>query len=337
MKKLKPELIVKIALCLVFACYIVLISISSSIFEPTSIMYDIYDETIEKLISVKLLKSAYVIAIGYIVVQVSNLLVYISSKIKNSSAKTITLLVGNAAKYVAIIVALLAVLSAFGIDTTTLVTGAGILTLVIGLGCQTLVSDIVAGIFLLLEGDIKVGDIVVVNGWRGTVLQIGLRRTKIKDAVGNINVINNSGISNIINNTRDLSVTLVDMPIAYYESLERAEAILAKELPGMKKKIKSIIDGPFYKGVSSFADSSVNMRIVAFCKEEDKFQLERDLNRELFMIWDQYGVRVPYNTITVDFGEEGNEATEDDKQMAKKFIDEQKNFAKGVEEQEDDQ
>ena len=92
----------------------------------------------------------------------------------------------------------------------------------------------------LTISDFKVGDVVVINGWRGTVQTIGIRTTKIIDAAGNVNIVNNSSISNIINNTKELSVAIITCGIDYQESLERVEAILKDYQSSIESSFKRI-------------------------------------------------------------------------------------------------
>ena len=80
-----------------------------------------------------------------------------------------------------VIIAAFAILSTWGVNTSTLLASAGVLTLVIGLGAQSLVADVVAGLFIVIEGEYLVGDIVVIDGWRGTVKEIGIRTTKVEE------------------------------------------------------------------------------------------------------------------------------------------------------------
>ena len=120
---------------------------------------------------------------------------------RSNRAVTIVKLLESFIKWVIAIVAIMMVLHAWGVDTATLLASAGILTLIIGLGAESLVADILAGIFMVFEGTFQVGDIVIINDWRGTVQEIGIRTTKIVDAGGNINIVNNSEITMVINQT----------------------------------------------------------------------------------------------------------------------------------------
>ncbi len=335
-KKLGAGFFVKIAVCVVFAAYVALIFVGKFIFPKESILYNLFAEANALNVYARIAKTGFVIALCYVIMQLSNIFVALSDKIKNNSVKTSFLLLGNVIKYAAAIAIVLISLGIWGVDTTAIVTGAGVLTLVIGLGCQSLISDIVAGIFMLFEGDIKVGDIVVIDGWRGTVKQIGLRRTKIEDAVGNINIVNNAAISNIINNTQQLSVALVDVGTEYNESILRIEEVIEAALPEMKKHIPAIVEGPYYKGVSALGESSVNIRLIAKCKEEDKYQVERDLNRELKILFDANDINIPFNQVvlnTRDPHEPNKTQYKPKNKSTEKFAAEQAELSKGIEEQ----
>ena len=335
-KKSSVGLILRIVFCAIFAAYIVVIALRAQFFKGDSLIRNMYEEDFATDILARLLKTGFIFAICFLIFQASSGIAKLSDKIKNNSAKTTFLLLGNLLKYVAAIAFVLVTLGVWGVDTAAIVTGSAVLALVIGLGCQTLISDIVAGIFMLFEGDIKVGDIVVIDGWRGTVKQIGLRRTKIEDAVGNINIVNNSSISNIINNTQDLSVAVVEVGTEYNESILRIEEVIEKALPDMKKHIPAIVDGPFYKGVSALGESSVNIKLMAQCHEEDKYQVERDLNREIKLLFDANGINIPFNQVvlnTRDPNEPDKTHYVPKKESTKSFAQEQAELSKDLEEQ----
>jgi len=336
LKDVKVGTWVKLGVCLAFLVYVVLILLRTKIFPGDSLLYNLFEEDRAGDLVVRILKTLVLIGVCYIIMQLSNILVKVSDGVKNNSLKTTLLLLGNVVKYAAAIAIVLVALGIWGVDTTAIVTGAGVITLVIGLGCQSLISDIVAGIFMLFEGDIKVGDIVVIDGWRGTVKQIGLRRTKIEDAVGNINIVNNAAISNIINNTQDLSVALVDVGTEYNESILRIEEVIEGALPEMKKHIPAIVEGPFYKGVSALGESCVNIRLIAKCKEEDKYQVERDLNRELKILFDANDINIPFNQIvlnTRDPHEPNKTQYKPKKKSTENFAAEQAELSRGIEDQ----
>ncbi len=219
---------------------------------------------------------------------------------RDNRAVTIHKLLTSFLKYLVVIVAFMFILSAWGVDTTTLLASAGILGLVIGLGAQSLIADIIAGMFIVFDGSYQVGDIIVVDGWRGTVDEIGIRTTKVIDAGGNIKIINNSSITTVINQTKELSLATCMVRIGYDESLERVEKIINDNLDDIRSKIPAVTDGPYYKGVTELAESYVGLLFMANCKEEDIYQVKRDMNRQFKLLFDRHGIKVPYSQVVVN-------------------------------------
>ncbi|MBQ7622043.1 MAG: mechanosensitive ion channel, partial [Candidatus Methanomethylophilaceae archaeon] len=162
-------------------------------------------------------------------------------------------------RYALFIIAIIWILSSWGVDTQALLVSAGILGLIIGLGAQSLIADIIAGMFIVFDGEYKVGDFIVIDNWRGQVMEIGIRTTKIKDEGGNIKYINNNTINSVINQSQDLSVITTELCIFYDENLENVELKIREYLPKIKDRIPYIVDGPYYKGLQSMADSYVSL------------------------------------------------------------------------------
>lgn len=258
-----------------------------------------------------LIKSVQIITIAYVL----NLLVgALLKKGFKRSARGITIskLLSSFMKYVIAIITVLIILGAWGVDTTTLIASAGILGLVIGLGAQTLIADIIAGMFIVFEGDYQVGDIIVIDNWRGTVEEIGIRTTKLIDAGGNRKIINNSDIRALVNQTQELSLAKCTIGTEYGDSLERIEEVIRENIPIIRENIPAIIEGPIYKGVTALNTSSVDLLFVAKCKEEDIYQVQRDLNRELKLMFDRNNINVPFPQVTL------NQPTSFDKSNSKK-------------------
>lgn len=271
-----------------------------------------------------------IICVAAVAVMIIRKVLKMLSKTFGARGETVCRLVSSFTKYLSVIAVLYYCFALFGVDTKTLLASAGILSLVIGLGAKTLVSDILAGLFIIFEGEFQVGDIVTVGDWRGTVLEIGVRTTKIEDPGNNVKIISNSEVSGVINMTRRNSFTSCDVGIEYGESLERVENILAKELPNIKKRVPSIKEGPFYKGVVSLGDNSVNIRIVAQCAESDRMQLARDLNREMKILFDKYDINIPFPQVVLNKPREYEKATEWEKMRADAFNKSQKEMSKAV-------
>jgi small conductance mechanosensitive channel len=254
---------------------------------------------------------------------------------KNHRSKTIFTLLDGFTKYACAIIIILLILKSFGVDTTALVASVGVLTLIVGLGAQSLIADIIAGIFIIFENEYNAGEIISVDGFRGTVLEIGIRSTKVIDAAGNIKIINNSNIGDIVNLSRELSLAVVDLDFPYDVPVDLVENILKSNFKLMKENIKGIIDGPFYKGICNYKDSNVTLKIVAQCKEEDRFQVERDLMREYRRILLENNIDMSYQQVVINYAEvkDYNSNTKSKKE-AEKFMQTQKVLSKDLEEQE---
>lgn len=225
--------------------------------------------------------------------------VLLSAARKNNRALTVVRLINSIIKYAVAIVAVFLVLKAWGVDTSTLLASMGIIALVIGLGIQGLIGDIVAGVFIVFEGSYQVGDIVVIDGWRGTVEEIGVRTTRIVDVGGNVKIMNNSAISSVINQSKQLSVATATIGIEYGESIQRVELVIQENLNAIRERIPEIKEGPFYKGVSNLGESSVDLLFVAKCKEDDIYNVQRALNRELKIMFDDNNINIPFPQVTI--------------------------------------
>ena len=178
--------------------------------------------------------------------------------------------------------------------------GVSIVTLIVGLGCQSLIQDVVSGLFIVFDDYFAVGDIVIIDGFRGTVHEVGLKTTKLIDAGGNIKSITNSSITTVVNLSREDSLVSVLMDSSYNEDVERVEAVIAQALPAIAKQIPAITQGPFYKGINNFDDGGISFQVIAFCKEGDRFQVQRDLNRELYQLFIRNDIIVPYKQLVIN-------------------------------------
>lgn len=269
-----------------------------------------------------------IICVAAVITMILKRILKVMSKTFSARGETICRLLKSFVKYISILVMLYYCFALFGVDTKTLLASAGILSLVVGLGAKDLVTDVLAGLFLIFEGEFRVGDIVMIDGYRGTVVEIGIRTTKIEDPGKNIKIFNNSSISGIINMTKKYSVAACTIGIEYGESLERVESILEKEFPNLRKRLPSIKEGPFYLGVSSLGDNSVDLKITAQCLEADRAGLERSLNREMKLLFDKYNINIPFPQIVLNEPVEYIQATASEKAQADRFYDEQKAQAK---------
>ena len=253
---------------------------------------------------------------------------------KSNRLNTVFTLLDGFVKYGCAIAIIILILKAVGVDTDALIASIGVLTLVVGLGAQPLIADIIAGIFIIFENEYNVGEIVTINGFRGTVMEIGIRSTKILDAAGNIMIINNNSIGDVINLSRELSLAVVDLEFPYTFPLEKMENILNSNFPRLKEKIPQIVEGPFYKGVCMYKDSNIVFRVIAKCSEDDKYQVERDLLREYRLMLVENGIDVSFPQVVVNYApkDEKYDVSNLEKRRANRFAKTQKALSEGLDE-----
>ncbi len=243
----------------------------------------------------KVIQAIQVVTIVLLIETVVLLIINKSFK-KSQREITVARLVSNLIKWVTVIVLIIAVLAIWGIDTTALITGAGVITLVVGLGMQSLIADVVAGLFIVFENEFNVGDIITVGDFRGTVVSIGIRTTKL-EALGNIKIINNSEIRGVLNQTVELSTAKSLIDIEYGASLERVEEIIKTKLPEIV--IDGVTGGISYDGVATLGASGVTLQFTAKCYEGDIFAIQREMNKRLKVMFDENGINIPFNQLVV--------------------------------------
>ena len=221
-------------------------------------------------------------------------------KPKNNRVRTMISLAKNILRYAVILAAICVTLTIFNVDIVTILAGLGILALIIGFGAESLIADIVTGMFILIDNQYNIGDIIEVDGFRCTVTEINVRSTVITDVGGNIKIINNSDMKNILNRSDNSSLSVADFPIPYETDLEALE----KEIPGLLQQIfrnnqPLMLKVPEYLGVNKLDDSAVLLRFTVDVAEGDIYMGTRALNHDLYIGMRKLGVEVPFPQIDV--------------------------------------
>jgi moderate conductance mechanosensitive channel len=214
---------------------------------------------------------------------------------KGNRSRTIAGLALNVSKYGAVLVAMFWGLSVLGVNTTAMFASVGIIGLIVGFGAQSLIEDIITGVFIIFEGQFNVGDIIVLDDFRGSVIRIGVRTTVIQDTGGSMKIINNSDIRTLQNRSMDLSVAICDIAIAYDQDIPVVEDLLGEALPKIRDAFPDIMkDVPAYIGIQRFEGASVVLRIVVKVLETNVYTAQRILNREVKLLFDANGIRNPF-------------------------------------------
>lgn len=225
---------------------------------------------------------------------------------KRARTRTLATVISSLVKYTAVIVGGCWGLSIIGINVSTIFASIGVFALILGFGAESLVADLVTGIFILFENQYNVGDIIEVDGYRGVVQEIGIRTTSIKDVGDNVRIMNNSNLKNIINRSNLKSVTVCDVGVSYKTDLEVLEDKLKVILPDIQNRNSDVFIGKIqYVGVESLAESSVVLRFVADVREENIYSGRRLLNRELKIAFDKAGIHIAYPQLDIHTVNEG--------------------------------
>ena len=216
-------------------------------------------------------------------------------KPSTNRGRTMLALTKNIIRYAVIIASICIILTMFNVDVVTILAGLGIVALIIGFGAESLIADVVTGMFILIDNQYNIGDIVEVAGFRGTVTDISVRTTVLTDLGGNIKIINNSDMVNILNRSNNSSRAIAEFPIPYETDLEALEAKipeLLKKIHGMRPELYK--DVPVYLGVDQLGGSSILLKFVVEVAESDIYTGARMLNHDLLIGMRHLGVEVPF-------------------------------------------
>lgn len=207
-----------------------------------------------------------------------------------TKGETIMRLIMSLIKYVGGIMILYYAFGFLGFDTAGLLASVGFVTLAISLGARDLVTDILAGLTIVFDGDFQVGDIVDIAGYRGKVLEIGVRSIKLIGTGDNIKVISNRDVRNVINMTQLNSWYPLNLTIPSTVPLSQLEEVFERELPKIGEQIPEIISGPSYKGVTQITGGKMTVNILAEHKEEDYFRVQRQLTSAVLDVLAKEGI-----------------------------------------------
>lgn len=252
-----------------------------------------------------LFSAAIILSQGGLILFFFSKLIHLVGGILPVRGGTILKMLGSLVTYLAIAFLIYRCMICFGLNPTALMASAGIVSVVLGIGANSLVGDILAGIFLLMEGNIQVGDVVQIGDFRGYVMEMGIRMTKLFDMdMDDVKIIPNNEVRNVVHMTMRASIVYSDFQIRYEENLDSVERILRDELKNVPDKSPLILDGPVYIGVRDLGESGVVLRTATRCHEPCRRKVEREVNHIVYSIFQKNGISVPYPQVTVHAGDD---------------------------------
>jgi len=209
----------------------------------------------------------------------------------------------------------LIVLSSLGIDIVPLIAGAGVIGLAIGFGAQTLVKDIIAGVFFLIDDAFRVGDYVETSGSRGTVEQISLRSLKLRNPRGMVYTIPFGSMGTVANHSRDFTITTLDFRVRYDTDVDKVRKIIKNindEIMKDEEIVPVLLDKIKSQGVKQMDDSAMIMRVKFKTIPGKQFLVRREVYRLIQERFKENGIEFAHRNVTVYFPPETAETSSDE-------------------------
>jgi small conductance mechanosensitive channel len=209
--------------------------------------------------------------------------------------KTLSKLFKSIATYVIYFIAIITCLDMVGFSIMTILAGAGVVSLAVAFGAQSIVEDLMSGIFIVLENQYSVGEFVSIDGILGTVSEIGMKTTKVLTESGELMIIRNGSVGTVINYSRHAQRRFVTVGIAYEENIENAKAVIQHACDIIGERYKDDFDQlPYVQGVTDLADSSVVIRTTFTSWNWTQDPISPALRQEIKEQLDNAGVEISY-------------------------------------------
>ena len=215
---------------------------------------------------------------------------------------TLTQVIYRTVWFVAVVAGLITILPEFGINASALLAGAGLIGLAVGFGAQSLVKDVISGLFILVENQYGKGDVVSIAGVGGVVEDVNLRRTLLRDLDGTQHSVPNGEISVASNRTQVWSRTNIVIGVSYGDDLEQVFAVInrvGEDMAGDAAWSEAIISAPKVLGIDGFGDSSVDIRILGDTLPGRQWDVTRELRLRLKAAFDAEGIEIPFPHRTI--------------------------------------
>jgi len=228
---------------------------------------------------------------------------------REKRSKTLSGIISTTISAIIYAVALMMIITECGVNIGPLLAGAGIAGLAIGFGAQSLVKDVISGFFLIMEDQIRVGDVANVAGIGGLVEAINLRTTRLRDLEGKVHIIPNGSIEVATNFTKDWSRALVEIGVAYKENVDNVISVLkevGEELRSDPAFKEIILEPMTVLGLDSFGDSSINIRLYFKTLPIKQWDVAREFRKRVKKAFDEKGIEIPFPHRTIYMGEGEN-------------------------------
>lgn len=196
-----------------------------------------------------------------------------------------------------LIIAIMMVLEEAGVEVAPLIAGAGIIGLAVGFGGQYLIRDIITGLFLMLENQYRIGDVVTIEGFSGAVQDISLRKTTLRDLDGTVHHIPHGSITKVSNQSKDFARVNMNIGVGYGTDILKLEEVINRtgnELAADPAFSESIISPPQFLRINEFADSAIIVKILGDTRPLKQWEVAGELRKRLKIAFDREGIEIPF-------------------------------------------
>ncbi len=240
-----------------------------------------------------------IILITFLVIRLVDQLVdriFKLSKTDSNKALTLRKLIKSVSRYLIYFIAFVSLMIQIGFDPRPVLAGAGIVGLAIGFGAQSLVKDVITGFFLIFESQLEVGDIVQINGEiNGTVEEVGLRVTKIREFNQRLHYLANGTITQVTNYNREKMRAIIPITVPYESNLDLVNRTLEELCEKIKEKYENdLVEEPEVMGVTKIDQTGVQFTITAICNPESYWKLEREMRKEAVLALNRNNIQIAY-------------------------------------------
>lgn len=222
-----------------------------------------------------------------------------SKHMKNKRQQTLLSVILNIIKYFLLLVAVLMILDVYGVDTKALLASVGIIGVVAGLALQDLLKDFIAGISIIFENQYGVGDVVTISSFKGEVTALGIRTTQIKAYTGEIKVISNRMITEVINYSIGKSLAIVNVSVLYEEDIEKVRAVLDTLCTEMSEEIPDLVGKIECLGINDLKESGIEFQVVGEAKPTMQFGVQREMRRRIKLAFDKKKIAIAYPQLVI--------------------------------------
>lgn len=261
----------------------------------------------DKILTKEILAPIIIVIVSYLIYRILKAIIKKSFKIKvhgidDKRQKTIMLLFINIIKIFIFIIAILMILEIYGIDAKSILASLGVFAAVAALALQDILKDFIAGVSIVLEGQFRIGDTISIDNFKGEVIYLSLKTTKIKAYTGEIKIYANHNVQNVINYSLTDSLAIVDVSVAYDADLNKIEKILTKFCSDMSKELPNLKGNLELLGVQQLADSAVIYRITCLTESMKQYEIQRKILREIKVLFDKNNIEIPFPQMVVHNG-----------------------------------